>query len=126
MDPQEKPKKMEFFNYMKGQSKSLKDAEDFIRKFRDFTFPKGCLIISGEMGVGKSILLRKLIYSTQNQIDRNKNIIYKYNERFSILVSNLDPSNKFKKMNIMRYILRQVIETIESRIDETGNRKSIT
>lgn len=67
------------------------------------------------MGIGKSLVLRKLIYSTQQSIYHYRNSYFKYNEKLNIFVSALDPSNRFKKMNIMRSILKRIIEIIEQR-----------
>ncbi|EAR83243.2 PH domain protein (macronuclear) [Tetrahymena thermophila SB210] len=128
MDPEEKKLKKKFFNFMHGKSRAeqLYEAKHQVQKFLEYCelttgnqILKGCLIIQGDMGMGKSLFLRNLIYETQAHIDKSsKKIQYEYNERPRIIVSNLDPSNKFKKMNIMRSVLKEIISIIEQRVYE--------
>lgn len=61
----------------------------------------GFLLIRGSMGVGKSLLLKKLLFKTQGRLDS----VYKYGEKPEVLIASLNEQSKKLKMNGIRQIL---------------------
>lgn len=64
MDSEHRVENMKNFQFLEGRSETLARSNEFMKKFIAGESSRGCLILSGEMGIGKSLLLRKLIYAT--------------------------------------------------------------
>jgi len=57
------------FEFMIGNTETQKDCVQILTKFlKGGSIHQGCMIIRGTMGVGKSLLLRKILYKVHDKI----------------------------------------------------------
>ncbi|KAM3140572.1 hypothetical protein pb186bvf_007384 [Paramecium bursaria] len=83
---------------------------------------KKCLIIlKGTYGVGKSILIKKVIHRVQEKINSNQYSPWKYTEMPFIFITQLNPISKGYRFNGVRNFLKQIFIAYSSRIERQPN-----
>ena len=78
---------------------------------------KKCLfVVKGTLGIGKTLLARKILTRVEEKIITSQYSHWKYGESPHIIVSGLDPSTRGYQFNGLRPILRGFLKLYSERI----------
>lgn len=84
---------------------------------------KKCLfVVKGTLGIGKTLLVRKILTRVEEKIITNQYSQWKYGESPHILVSSLDPMSRTYQFNGLRPVLRGFLKLYALRVRKQPDR----
>ncbi|CAD8172324.1 unnamed protein product [Paramecium pentaurelia] len=111
-------RKTEFANQqIFGREEPYKKILNQVDKIMRGIDKKGLFIIKGSFGVGKTMLIKKVLHRVQEKLNSNQYNPWKYGEMPQILTSQLNPVTRSYKLNGLRQILKQIFILYSKRLE---------
>ena len=102
--------------FIYGREEQQKQLMSAVEKFMKGVDKKCLFVVKGTLGIGKTLLARKILTRVEEKIITSQYSHWKYGESPHIIVSGLDPSTRGLQFNGLRPILRGFLKLYSERI----------